>query len=290
MFFYQGSRLTLINAGAVQRRIVEASTHPLAVVQEGIQASLLATDVYTSVLLEQRHSIALRCYTPYGLHTIEPWGPGFTGQVQDVITEGYLLGNGYRLYSPKLMRFYSADSWSPFGKGGINAYGYGAGDPVNGTDPTGHMIKPAGPMIKFTRYMIKSTGHLSGRMRQFLKMTKYHDPVAAGYAEKIFLREGKHLIPPSEINVRRELDRRVINAQNNLIEHHRTLNTFPDVPQNAQLRAFAKERIRINQALLNKEVRRDKEVQKEFVVGPSTEYTYEDGENGDVKVEYSKTH
>ncbi|NTY92659.1 RHS repeat-associated core domain-containing protein [Pseudomonas putida] len=267
MFFYQGSRLTLINAGAVQRRIVEASTHPLAVIQEGIQASLLATDVYTSVLLEQRHSIALRCYTPYGLHTLEPWGPRFTGQVQDVITEGYLLGNGYRLYSPKLMRFYSADSWSPFGKGGINAYGYGAGDPVNGTDPTGHMFN---------------------RLRLFWKMIKYHDAVAAGNAEKIFLREGKHLIPPSEINLRQELDRRVVSAQNNLIKHRHTLSTLPDEPQYADQRAFAKKRIAINQEQLNKEVRTDLKAQKRFFVGPSTKYTYEVGESGDIKVEYSK--
>jgi len=264
MFFYQGSRLTLINSGAVQRRIVEASTHPLAVIQDGIQTSLLATDVNTSVLLEQRHSIALRCYTPYGLHAIEPWGPGFTGQVQDVITEGYLLGNGYRLYSPKLMRFYSADSWSPFGKGGINAYGYGAGDPVNGTDPTGHMFE---------------------RLRLWWKMIKYHDAVAAGNAKQIFRREGKHLIPPSKINVRQELDRQVINAQNNLIAHRRTLNTLPDVPQNAAQRDFAQERIVINQALLNGAVRRDLTVQKKFIVEPSTLYTFTVGKNGDVAVE-----
>jgi hypothetical protein len=40
------------------------------------------------------------------------------------------------------MRFYSADSLSPFGKGGLNSYCYCLGDPVNRTDPTGH--KPSG--------------------------------------------------------------------------------------------------------------------------------------------------
>lgn len=264
MFFYQGSRLTLINAGAVQRRIVEASTHPLAVIQEGIQASLLATDVYTSVLLEQRHSIALRCYTPYGLHTIEPWGPGFTGQVQDVITEGYLLGNGYRLYSPKLMRFYSADSWSPFGKGGINAYGYGTGDPVNGTDPTGHTFI---------------------RLRKFLKMTKYRDSAAARRVEQIFFKAGKHLLPPGAENLRNEMDLRVVTAHRNLTTHRRTLREIPDLPENADRRAFAQERISVKQTLINKEVRRDLRTQEKIIVGPSTQYTYTVSKSGDIEVE-----
>jgi hypothetical protein len=49
-----------------------------------------------------------------------------------------LLGNGYRAYNPRLMRFHSPDSWSPFGGGGLNAYMYCVGDPVNRSDPTGH--------------------------------------------------------------------------------------------------------------------------------------------------------
>lgn len=36
------------------------------------------------------------------------------------------------------MRFHSPDSWSPFGGGGLNAYMYCMGDPVNRVDPTGH--------------------------------------------------------------------------------------------------------------------------------------------------------
>ena len=37
------------------------------------------------------------------------------------------------------MRFHSPDSWSPFGGGGLNAYMYCVGDPVNRADPTGHV-------------------------------------------------------------------------------------------------------------------------------------------------------
>ncbi|POD73867.1 RHS repeat-associated core domain-containing protein [Pseudomonas syringae group genomosp. 3] len=63
--------------------------------------------------------------------------PGFNGELLDDITGHYLLGNGYRAYNPVLMRFNSPDSLSPFGKGGLNAYAYCGGDPVNRTDPDG---------------------------------------------------------------------------------------------------------------------------------------------------------
>ncbi|MGE8058987.1 RHS repeat-associated core domain-containing protein [Pseudomonas sp. NPDC089547] len=51
----------------------------------------------------------------------------------------YLLGEGYhRPYNPQLMRFHSPDTLSPFGAGGVHAYAYCAGDPINNVDPTGH--------------------------------------------------------------------------------------------------------------------------------------------------------
>ncbi|KOP59696.1 hypothetical protein OX90_10025 [Pseudomonas coronafaciens pv. porri] len=62
---------------------------------------------------------------------------GFNGELLDSITGHYLLGNGYRAYNPVLMRFNSPDSLSPFGKGGLNAYAYCGGDPVNRADPDG---------------------------------------------------------------------------------------------------------------------------------------------------------
>ena len=64
---------------------------------------------------------------------------GFNGELREGRLGWYLLGNGYRAYNPVLMRFHSPDSLSPFGKGGLNAYMYCVGDPVNFSDPTGHM-------------------------------------------------------------------------------------------------------------------------------------------------------
>jgi len=64
---------------------------------------------------------------------------GFNGERSDLALGHYHLGNGYRLYSPALRRFTAPDHMSPFGQGGINPYAYCAGDPINNTDPTGHM-------------------------------------------------------------------------------------------------------------------------------------------------------
>ncbi|HEX8543560.1 MAG TPA: RHS repeat-associated core domain-containing protein [Pseudomonas sp.] len=63
---------------------------------------------------------------------------GFNGEHPDPITGCYLLGSGYRVYNPVLMRFHSPDSMSPFGAGGVNPYAYCVGDPINLSDPTGH--------------------------------------------------------------------------------------------------------------------------------------------------------
>lgn len=63
----------------------------------------------------------------------------FAGALIDTVTFGYLLGNGYRMYLPSLIRFGAPDSLSPFEAGGLNAYAYCGGNPVNRVDPSGHM-------------------------------------------------------------------------------------------------------------------------------------------------------
>jgi RHS repeat-associated protein len=104
---------------------------------------LLATDYKNSVLTEigsdRNNPMA---YSAYGYQSAEQdVGAclGFNGEIREAF-HWYFLGNGYRVYNPRLMCFHSPDSWSPFGEGGLNAYRYCAGDPVNFSDPTGHML------------------------------------------------------------------------------------------------------------------------------------------------------
>lgn len=144
--FYMKDRLTTEIQGAEQRSIMQHDDQLLAQQQSqsgSVETRLHATDLQRSVLnvldAPRLHPIA---YAPYGHR---PLGNGllsllgFNGERQDPVTGWYLLGTGYhRPFNPVLMRFNSPDSWSPFGRGGLNAYAYCSGDPVNRLDPTGH--------------------------------------------------------------------------------------------------------------------------------------------------------
>lgn len=143
--FYRKDRLGTEIQGQIRHSIFEHLDQPLA--QQSNQAGkvdtwLLATDFQQSVLHSMSsaaHQSAVFC--PYGHRTPESGLSsllGFNGQRRDPVTGHYLLGNGYRAFNPVLMRFNCPDSLSPFDKGGVNAYAYCAGDPVNRVDPTGH--------------------------------------------------------------------------------------------------------------------------------------------------------
>lgn len=105
---------------------------------------LLAVDQQKTVV-GANSSACTSTYTSYGysrLFTNHYSLLGFTGQPRQVLTELYYLGEGYRMYNPVSMRFMSPDNYSPFGSGGINAYAYCSGDPINYSDPTGHSGRP----------------------------------------------------------------------------------------------------------------------------------------------------
>ncbi|CAI8969009.1 RHS repeat-associated core domain-containing protein [Pseudomonas sp. IT-P176] len=143
--FYCKNRLATEIQGAMGHRIVRHDYYLLAQQQchnMQVDTTLLATDQQCSVLraldATQTHALV---YTPYG----QPLPANgvfsllmFNGEQPDPQTGHYLLGNGYRAFNPVLMRFHGPDSLSPFGKGGLNAYAYCLGDPVNRMDPTGN--------------------------------------------------------------------------------------------------------------------------------------------------------
>ncbi|MFJ4066809.1 RHS repeat-associated core domain-containing protein [Pseudomonas sp. NPDC089996] len=79
-------------------------------------------------------------YLPYGYRSTQAattGALGFNGQFFHAELGGYALGNGHRIYNPRLMRFISPDAYSPFLRGGVNAYVYCLSDPVNGHDSSG---------------------------------------------------------------------------------------------------------------------------------------------------------
>ncbi len=107
------------------------------------ETSLVATDAKNSILLAcQGNNKQDYVYSPYGYRqpkTTDKVTLGYNGERLDLVSGTSHLGNGYRAYNPVLMRFNTPDSWSPFGAGGINPYAYCEGDPINGSDPSGHL-------------------------------------------------------------------------------------------------------------------------------------------------------
>lgn len=143
LFFIQ-DRLTTEIQGNTHASVFQCDDRLLAhkVLTRDASTALLTTDqqrtVSSAVDTTQHRPI---CYTPYGYqHGIESPHrvPAFNGETPDPITGHYLLGNGYRAFNPTTMRFNSPDNASPFAAGGLNAYAYCLGDPVNRSDPTGH--------------------------------------------------------------------------------------------------------------------------------------------------------
>ncbi|WP_437181060.1 RHS repeat-associated core domain-containing protein [Pseudomonas peradeniyensis] len=112
-------------------------------IESGTTQGLIATDQQMSVVHRWHRAVRMIAYSPYGASPLAEQ-LGFTGQRLEQ-SGVYLLGNGYRAYNPVLMRFQSPDSSSPFGEGGVSAYGYCEGDPVNYADRNGH--EPFKPLL-----------------------------------------------------------------------------------------------------------------------------------------------
>ncbi|MBZ9783501.1 RHS repeat-associated core domain-containing protein [Pseudomonas sp. REP124] len=145
--FYLKERLVTVSQGVVHSSIMQHDDQLLAQQQHNgsaVEMFLLATDKQRSVLTASDALLPHFAYSPFGFHTPADGLPGllgFNGEWRDPVTGNYLLGNGYRAFNPVLRRFNCPDTLSPFDKGGLNAYAYCLGDPVNRSDPNGHWPK-----------------------------------------------------------------------------------------------------------------------------------------------------
>lgn len=145
-----------------------------------LHSTLLGTDMQGSVLhLLHPNDPHARGYSAYGHHPIQNFQTltlGFNGQRPDPLTGHYLLGNGYRAFNPILMRFNSPDSLSPFLSGGLNAYAYCKGDPVNSHDPSGRT-----PRLNALRAAEKRTlGEYGTRFKRMLDVEQISPGIKAG--------------------------------------------------------------------------------------------------------------
>ena len=126
---------------------------------------LLALDLKNSVLAEIDSSNPNQiAYSPYGQQSSQRevmTRLGFNGEMREATPEWYLLGNGYRTYNSRLMRFHSPDSLSPFGEGGLNAYIYCEGEPVMNSDPTGQSVWA---LSRFVQSMTGRVGNVAIQM------------------------------------------------------------------------------------------------------------------------------
>ncbi|WP_153785740.1 RHS repeat-associated core domain-containing protein [Pseudomonas sp. EMN2] len=153
-FFYQSSKLVTVDQDGQLHSILRNADRPLADYHPAHGTGLLATDSKGSVLARHKQTPESGlAYTAYGhAPEVQAFGTllGFNGERFEPVTGCYQLGNGYRAYTPVLMRFRSPDSWSPFGRGGLNAYAYCSADPINHSDPSGHvqiLVEPAPAII-----------------------------------------------------------------------------------------------------------------------------------------------
>ncbi|MDH1576406.1 RHS repeat-associated core domain-containing protein [Pseudomonas sp. GD03746] len=167
------------------------------------KTTLLATDLQRTVV---RSGDALpRRYTPYGgFRPDDGSWLGFSDAHLDHASGCYLLGNGHRAFSPALMRFGSPDRLSPFARGGLNAYAYCLGDPINHRDPTGQ--EAADYLFPILSILSNLAGAFTSglRLRSMSRTRQMHQATGSYPASRGgFMTYGtveSHTLPPSSVD------------------------------------------------------------------------------------------
>lgn len=147
-------------------------------------------------------------YLPWGFGNVGS-NVGFVGQFYDHGACIYPLGNGVRSFSPRLMRFLSVDTLTPFDQGGLNGYAYCKGDPVNMHDPSGRAptvltvlngrLRPPRTVHRPPRTVQRISDHRLGQLAGHTVARKHKLTEAASHrAEAARLREAAvHLLSQS---------------------------------------------------------------------------------------------
>ncbi|MBK5008811.1 RHS repeat-associated core domain-containing protein [Pseudomonas sp. S60] len=181
LLFYNRAQLSMIKSSAATTRLFCAGFELLA--EQNSQGRLLfcARDAAGSPLLtvDRERQTTHQTFTAYGHDRGEKArtsATGFNGELLDTVLEGYLLGNGHRVYSPGMMRFYSADSLSPFNAGGPNAYAYCGDDPIGKIDPSGRAPLMLRPFVKGYRWLSKRLNGTQRARHEEISMPVYGPP------------------------------------------------------------------------------------------------------------------
>lgn len=231
-FFYKNDQLVTAIQGTVATCLFR-NNHQAVAQRDSTGTYLLTTDLPGSAMSfsKHMHPVHYVFYTPYGYsRSFDSAGAwvGFNGEQPEALTGHYLVGNGQRVYNPVLMRFNTPDSLSPFLKGGINAYAYCSGDPVNWKDPTGHIRLPIKSLSGFGGAVLSAPSESRNLWKETLDVARTSLTRSASTPESIApgrqaLNEGLEVMPRNQTftNLLYETNKNLIsNADSSLSVPH----------------------------------------------------------------------